>query len=281
MRPDHGVPFAQVGCRHRPGSRRHHGHPRALRRGRDGRSEGGHRRRGHAWLDRQLSRGRGPGVRRGQEVHPQRRQGLQPERDVVEGQGRGGRGVRAHLSRPWQRLAQPVHLRPRLHDQGRDGAQLVGRQWRLQQQVLRRAVHGTARARAGRDRAPPPPVLRLGQLRAGWCGAERLGRPPARRQLRHGLPEGRRRGGHRRRPLERRVLSQADLHDPPVHRGHVADDAEQSRQRRVVPVGANAGRDRLPGSQHPDVRVLSIARDRDRRRHDRRGRVGRLRRHGR
>ena len=57
-----------------------------------------------------------------------------------------------------------------------------------------------ARPRAGRRRHPQPPVLRLGQLRAGQRRADRHGRSPARRQLRGRLPEGRRRGGHRRRP---------------------------------------------------------------------------------
>ena len=46
-----------------------------------------------------------------------------------------------------------------------------------QQQVLRRAVDRDARPGAGRDRPPPSPVLRVGQLRAGPPGAERVASP--------------------------------------------------------------------------------------------------------
>ena len=75
----------------------------------------------------ELPRGRRPGVRRGDQVHLERRQGLQPERDLVEGQGGGRRGIGGHLHGPRQRLAEPVHLRPELHDQGRLRAQRHGR----------------------------------------------------------------------------------------------------------------------------------------------------------
>ena len=46
------------------------------------------------------------------------------------------------LHGPRQRLAEPVHLRPGVHDQGRLRTQRDGRRRRLQQQVLRRALHG-------------------------------------------------------------------------------------------------------------------------------------------
>ena len=75
--------------------------------------------------------------------------------------------VDRHLHGPRQRLAEPVHLRPEVHDQGRLRAQRDGRRRRLQQQVLRRAVRRDARPRAERGRPPPPPLLRVGQLRAG------------------------------------------------------------------------------------------------------------------
>ncbi len=65
-----------------------------------------------------------------------------------QGQGRGRRRVDRHLHGPRQRLAEPVHLRPALHDQGRLRAQRDGRGGRLQQQVLRRAVRRDARPRA-------------------------------------------------------------------------------------------------------------------------------------
>ena len=67
----------------------------------------------------------------------------------------------------------PYTFDPQLHDQGRLRAQRHGRRGRLQQQVLRRAVHREPGPRAGRDRPAPPPVLRLGQLRAGPRRAER------------------------------------------------------------------------------------------------------------
>ena len=116
------------------------------------------------------------GLRGGDQVHLERRQGLQPERDVVQGQGRGQGRVDRHLLRPRQRLAEPVHVRPQVHDEGRIRAQRDGRQWRQQQQVLRRAVCRDARPRAERRRPAEPPLLRVGKLRAGRQGPER--RPP-------------------------------------------------------------------------------------------------------
>ena len=83
-------------------------------------------------------------LRRGDQVHVQRGQGLQPERDVVQGQGGGRWRVDRHLLRPRQRLAEPVHLRPEVHDQGWLRAQLRPQRRRqavrLREQVLRRAV---------------------------------------------------------------------------------------------------------------------------------------------
>ena len=64
--------------------------------------------------------------------------GLQPERDLVGGQGGDGRRERRDLPRPRQRLAEPVQLEPeRLHDEGRLRAQRVGLRHALQPQVLR------------------------------------------------------------------------------------------------------------------------------------------------
>ena len=94
-------------------------------------------------------------------------------------------------------------------------------------------------------------------------------RSQARRQLRHRVPQGRGVGRHRRRPRRRRALPAGAVHDPPVDRGHVAHDAEPERQRRQVPVDADARRHGLPGSQHPDLGLLSLAGDRHDRGHDR------------
>ena len=66
-----------------------------------------------------------------------------PERDVGHGQGRRPRAQRRHLLRPRERLAQPVHLRQQVHDQGRLRPQRHVRRRRLQQQVLRRALRLT------------------------------------------------------------------------------------------------------------------------------------------
>ena len=118
------------------------------------------------------------------------------------------------------------------------GPQRDGRGGRLQQQVLRRAVHGEPGPRARRDRAPPSPVLRVGQLRARATPNRRV--TVARQRADNyadGLPEGRGVGRHRRRPRRRRELPARAVHDPSVDRGHVADrcrtgTATSSRSRR-------------------------------------------------
>ncbi len=117
-------------------------------------------------------------VRRGHQVHLERRQGLQPERDLVEGQGRGQGRVDRPLPGPRQRLAEPVHVRPQVRDQGRLRPQCDRRQRRQQHQVLRRAVCVDARPRAERGHPAEPPLLRVGQLGAGRR-RRRASRPPA------------------------------------------------------------------------------------------------------
>ena len=248
------------GGRRRPEGRDHRrGDPR-----RDGRLPGRCRRR----------------LRRGAQVHLERHQGLQPERDLGQGQGRGRRRVDRHLHGPRQRLAEPVHLRPAVHDQGRLRAQRDGRGGRLQQQVLRRAVHGEhgPRARARSCSSTTCATPRATPSRATPSRASTVARQRADNYA-HGLPEGRRLGRHRRRPRRRRALPARAVHDPPVDRGHVAHDAEPERQRRHVRVDADAGRHGLPGSRHPDIGLLPLAGDRHHRGHDRRGHLGRLRRH--
>ena len=56
---------------------------------------------------------RGPDLRRGDQVHDQRRPRLQPQRDWPKVQGRRRRRLGHRLPGPRQRLAQPLHLRPR------------------------------------------------------------------------------------------------------------------------------------------------------------------------
>ena len=132
---------------------RRHAH-RRVRPARAGRADGGrgerrqgrdHRRRGHAAVPRRCQRA----VRRGDPAHVERDPGLQPERDVVGGPVGDDRRERRDLPRPRQRLAEPVHLRPELHDEGRLRAELVGERHALQPQVLRRALHPDARPAPG------------------------------------------------------------------------------------------------------------------------------------
>ena len=111
--------------------------------------------------ERQAIRGPGPLVR------SHRRRGLQPERHMVEGQGRRPGREGRHLSRPWQRLAESAKLVLEVHE-GRLRAQCSDGPRQLQQEVLRRVLHPD-RHQAGteRRRRPQPAVLRLGQLGVG------------------------------------------------------------------------------------------------------------------
>ena len=160
---------------------------------------------------------------------------------------RGRRRIGRHLLRPRQRLAQPVHVRPEVHDQGRLRPQRDRRRRRQQQQVLRRAVRLDARPRAERGRPAPPPLLRVGQLGAGQRAPTRQRRPPARRQLRRRLPQGRRRRRSSPTATPARALPPGPVHDPPDDRGHVADRAELPRPRELVRLDPDARRDRLHG----------------------------------
>ena len=157
--------------------------------------QGRHRRRRDARRHRELSAIRRRCLRRGHQVHAERRQGLQPECHLVEGQVGRGRRVDPHLLRSRQRLAEPVHVRPEVHDQGRHGPQRRPERRRqavrLREQVLRRALRQDPRPRAERDRAAPSPVLCVGQLRARPRAADRHGRAPADQQLRGRVPRSR------------------------------------------------------------------------------------------
>ena len=170
-------------------------------------------------------------LRRGDPAHAERHQGLQPQRHLVRRQGGGGGREHRHLSRSRQWLAKPLHLRPQLHDQGRVRAQRDGRQRRLQQQVLRRAVDSNARPRPECDRVPAPPLLRVGQLGARRRRSLGERRPAARRQLRRRVPRRRRVGGHRRRPQPHRLLPAGPVHDRPATFPTVARCPELPRPR--------------------------------------------------
>ncbi len=110
---------------------------------------------------RQAVRRPGPLVRR------QRRRDLQPECDVVAGQGGGPGREGPHLPRPRQRLSQPVRRLLQVH-QGRVRPQPQRPERQLQHEVLGRVLHPDPdRPRTQRGGHPEPPVLRLGQLRVG------------------------------------------------------------------------------------------------------------------
>ena len=99
-----------------------------------------------------------------------------PNATATKVQGRGQRRLDRRVPGPRQRLAQPVHVRPELHDQGRLRAQLRQQRrrqaHRLREQVLRRAVDPDAAPGAQRRRPAVPPVLRVGQPRVRGEGAE-------------------------------------------------------------------------------------------------------------
>ena len=180
--------------------------------------------------DRELSRRCRPRLHRGEQVHVQRGQGLQPERDLGQGQGGGRRRIGGHLHGPRQRLAEPVHLRPQLHDQGRLRAQRDPGDGDYNNKYYGEPYGRDARPRAGRDRPPPPPLLCVGQLRAGQPRADAQRRSSACRQLRGRLLQGRCIRGHRRRALRRGALPPGAVHDPPDDRPDVAKPVQCERQ---------------------------------------------------
>ena len=102
-----------------------------------------------------------------------------------------------------------------------------------------------------------------GNSRAGQPGADGHRRPPARRQLRRRLPEGRRVGGHRRRSRRIRGVHPGTVHDPSVGRGHVADRARSERPRGQLPVRPDA-RDARSTRTRSRRRAASTARSRSR-----------------
>ena len=153
----------------------------------------------------------------------------------------------------------PVHVRPEVHDEGRLRPQCDGRERRQQQQVLRRALRLHARPRPERGHPPQPPLLRVGQLGAGRQGPQPGHGSQAGRQLRRGVPEGRRPGRHRRRPRRPRAVHPGAVHDPRHDRGGLAERAELPRARERLPVDADRRRDRLHRHRQRHERLLPLA----------------------
>ena len=90
--------------------------------------------------------------------------------------------------------------------------------------------------------------------------APSLSVPPAGRQLRGGLPQGRGTGRDRRRSRRTRGLHPVAVHDPPVDRRRVDPPVELPLARQLVRVDPHAGRDGLHGPGHDDRRLLPVAR---------------------
>ena len=171
-----------------------------------------------------------------------------------------------------------------VHDQGRLRAQRDGGRRRLQQQVLRRAVHGP---RSTSRRARSSSSTTCATRRATPSRATPSRRVTVARQRADNYAAGFLKAGasaviadgH----AERRGLPPADC-SRPTSRSRTCGGPMPNANGHVVslPVRPDARRDastRIPNT--PDHRLLPLARGRDRRRHDRRGRVRRLRRHGR
>ena len=150
---------------------------------------------------------------------------------------------------------------------------------RQQQQVLRRAVRRDARPRAERDRPAPPPVLRVGQLRARATRQPSVTTARKRaRQLRRRVPQGGRAGRHRRRARGRRALPAGAVHDPPVDRGGVADAPNFNDHVERFASTRTAGATAYTDPEARVERLLPLAR-RATRPDDRRGHRCHVRRH--
>ena len=151
--------------------------------------------------------------RAGSRVRRGRHRGLQPARNVDPRQGRRGRRQHLHLPRPRQRPSQSV-WRVLVASEERDGPQQLVEQRQFERQVLGPDLHAD-RARSGPQRGRPaqPPVLRLGQFRAGSGAADQVGRDAASRRLRHRLPAHRRQGGLRERQRRPQQGPGRPLHD--------------------------------------------------------------------
>ena len=203
-------PFAPTRRRPRPRHARRLGRVRARPRARPRRPEpkvviivGADARR-----DRRIPRRRRRRLRRGDQVHLERRQGLQPERDLGEGQG-GRRRARRSSSTSATATAGPARTRttPKYTTKDGFGLNATAGAGDYEQQVLRRAVRLDARPGAERGR---PAAATSATRRATPSRATRRRRVTVARQrvdnYARRLPQGRRPRGHRRRPRQPRAV---------------------------------------------------------------------------
>ena len=107
------------------------------------------------------------------QVHPQRRQGLQPERDLGEGQGGGRRARRS--SSTWAtatagRARTPTT--PKYTTKDGFGLNATAGAGDYNNKYYGEPYMATLDLAPERGRHPQPPVLRLGQLRAGQPRAD-------------------------------------------------------------------------------------------------------------
>ena len=136
----------------------------------------------------------------------------------------------AHLLRSRQRLAQPLHVRPELRDQGRLWAQRRLERRRSGCPTTRTSYYGEPYVKT-LDLAPNAIVLlhhlcyASGNSEPGHAQPTDDGRPPAHQQLRRGLPAVACAGRARRRPSRTGRLSPRAVHDRPDDRGDVAHGA--------------------------------------------------------
>ena len=140
--------------------------PRRFRQHREGRDH----RRGDARRDEHVPLLRRRGLRRGDQVHRRSvTKVYSPNATWTKVKAAAAGREHRHLLRPRQRLAQPLHLRPEIHDEGRHGPQPTNGDGKLSDTSTSTTASRPWRpARAGpeRDRPARQPLLRLGQLRA-------------------------------------------------------------------------------------------------------------------
>ena len=201
-------------------------------------------------------------LRRGPQVHLERRQGLQPERDVVQGQVRDAKGASIVIyfghGNGWP---SPYTYDPKYTTKDGFGLNASGRARRQQHQVLRRALRLHAGPRPERGRPAAPPVLRVGQLGARRRRAERQ-RPHASASTTTPPASSR----PARRPSSPTAMAspepyiRAPVHDPCDDRGGLAERPELPRPRdaRSPRPGRRARRPSPTRTRRPE-RLLPLA----------------------
>ena len=194
---------------------------------------------------------RRPGLRRGDQVHLERGQGLQPERDLDEGQGGDRRAPRssstsATATAGRARIRTTRSTRPRTAS----GSTPTSGDGDYNNKYYGEPYVATARPRAGRDRHPQPPVLRVRatRSRATQSRPSHVARQRADNYaagfLKAGAPGAVIADGHAGSESYIRVA----VHDPPDDRAPVAHDARSrpatsSRSRRARTAGTTVYQD--------------------------------------